>query len=226
VSSSWSTFIQISWTVVFNHFTGTNIDIFEPFPHAIYIGSKGEFMERGESSGPLLESNVSLIREECHVCTKETWITEWLFAGPRVVTPKLHAQLALWASVLTGNDQFNGYFSDLTDRRPVQQVRGVHGLVPSVHKFYTYLVATYKFYAPQWWHIASSTLTLSKVLYVFVPCIVIQLCNKKQQNTQFYVNALIQLCCLLHVSNNNVHSQEELYMQFLWHFFHSSIWAV
>jgi len=81
--------------------------------------------------------------------------------------------------------RFNGYFFDVTDRRTVKQFRGDHGQAPSIHKFYTYLVATYKFYAPQWWHIASSTLTLSKVLYLFVPFIVIQLCNKNQQNTNF-----------------------------------------
>ena len=64
-----------------------------------------------ESSGPLLESKVSLIREECRVRTKETWITEWLFAGPRVVSPKLHAQLTLRTSVLTGNDQLYNFLA-------------------------------------------------------------------------------------------------------------------
>jgi len=41
----------------------------------------------------LLEFKISLIRQECHICTKETWITECLFTRPRVVTPKLPTQL-------------------------------------------------------------------------------------------------------------------------------------
>jgi len=67
-----------------------------------------------ESRAPLLETKVSRIREECRVCTKETWITEWLFSDPRVVSPKLHAQLTLRTSVLTGNDEIYSFLA-LTD---------------------------------------------------------------------------------------------------------------
>ena len=44
---------------------------------------------------------------------KKTWITEWLFDRPRVVTPKLHAQLALRNSVVTGNDQLYRFLTFL-----------------------------------------------------------------------------------------------------------------
>jgi len=70
-----------------------------------------QFVVLGEIPGPLLESKVPLIREECHVCTKETWITEWLFASPGVVTPKLHAQLAVRISILTDNDQLYNFLT-------------------------------------------------------------------------------------------------------------------
>jgi len=41
-------------------------------------------------------------------------------------------------------------------------------------------------------------------LTVYEPCIVIYLCNKNQQMHTFYINSLIQLQCLRHVSNIQV----------------------
>ena len=70
-----------------------------------------QFVELGGIRGPLLESKVPLIREEGHVCTKETRITEWLFVRPRVVTPKLHAQLAVRISILTDNHQLYNFLA-------------------------------------------------------------------------------------------------------------------
>ena len=127
--------------------------------------------EGKESSGHLLESKFSLIRDESHVCTKETSITGWLFAGPRVVTPQTTRTANVMEFRFNGQrsvvqlPRFNGDFLDVTDRRTVKQFRGDHGQAPRVHKFCTCLVATSKFYAPQWWHIASSTITLSNILH-------------------------------------------------------------
>jgi len=109
-----------------------------------------------EIRGPLLESKVSLIREEGHVCTKETWITEWLFVRPPVVTPKLQAQLAVRISILTGNDQYYSFLTLAATFRSYGQTvskagQGSSWQVPRVHKFYKYLEATSKFYASQWW---------------------------------------------------------------------------
>jgi len=58
--------------------------------------------------------------------------------------------------------------------------------------------------------------------YVFVPCIVIQLCNVKQQNTLFKLMFYFSSSCLLLVSNILCSSSGRLYCtcSLMWYDFH------
>ena len=181
-----------------------------------------------EILGPLLESKVPLIREECRVCTKETWITEWLFVRPRVVTPKLHAQLAVRISILTDNHQLYNFLTLTATFRSYGQTvsKAVQGSSWAGNE------------SPHVLQISRS--------YLQILCVTMVTCSKFHTNIKqhlnralwynnvirtnkintFYINALIQLYCLLHLSNINCSSSGRLVHVVLWYFFHPSIRAV
>jgi hypothetical protein len=181
----------------------------------------------GEIPGPLLESKVSLIREEGHVCTKETWITEWLLVSPRVVTPKLHKQLAVMISILTDNDQLYNFLALTATFRSYGQTVSKAGQSSWAGTE-----------GPQVLQISSSHLQML--------CVTMVTCSKFHTDTKqhlnralwynnvirtnkiatTYINDLIQIYCLLHVSNNNCSSSERLVHVGLCYFFHPSIRAV